>query len=282
MKKLRIFVIFFCVLVFLVICYSRYIGTTGLITKEYAIYNKKLPESYDDLKIVHFSDLHYLRIITEERMEQLVSEVNLINPDIIVFTGDLIDNDYELETEEKEYLINMLRKMNYKYGKYAVLGNHDYMWDFELYEDIYKNSDFVLLNNDYDIIYNEKNDKLFIGGLGTVSYGQEDLDLLTSYFEENDDINYKIILVHEPNYADKIIEKNPQVNLILSGHSHNGQVNIRFVKEFFLPSYSDKYFDNYYKINNTDLYVSSGIGVSAVNFRLFNKPSINFYRLRKK
>ncbi len=75
--------------------------------------------------------------------------------------------------------------------------------------------------------------------------------------------------------------KYDNINLVLAGHSHNGQINIPYIKKLFLPEGSKKYYNNYYKVNNTNLYISSGLGESKINFRLFNKPSINFYRINK-
>ena len=102
-----------------------------------------------------------------------------------------------------------------------------------------------------------------------------------NYFTENEDINYKIILVHEPDYVDTITSKYNNTNLVLAGHSHNGQINIPYIKKLLLPEGSKKYYNNYYKVNNTNLYISSGIGESNINVRFFNKPSINFYRINK-
>ena len=68
---------------------------------------------------------------------------------------------------------------------------------------------------------------------------------------------------------------------VFAGHSHNGQINIPYIKKLLLPEGSKKYYNNYYKVNNTNLYISSGLGESNINFRLFNKPSINFYRINK-
>ncbi len=99
-----------------------------------------------------------------------------------------------------------------------------------------------------------------------------------SYFKDNDDISYKIIIVHEPDIADEIV-KNYNVNLILAGHSHNGQVRLPLIGPLYTPKYAKKYYDNYYKIGDTDLYISSGIGVSIANYRRWNRPSINCYRL---
>jgi predicted MPP superfamily phosphohydrolase len=70
------------------------------------------------------------------------------------------------------------------------------------------------------------------------------------------------------------------VDLILSGNSLGGQINIPNVGGLFKIDGSRKYIDNYYRINNTDLYVSSGIGTRKYPYRLFNHPSINFYRIK--
>ena len=91
---------------------------------------------------------------------------------------------------------------------------------------------------------------------------------------------YKILLIHEPDYINNIDYSN--FNLILAGHSHNGQVKLPFVGGIILPNGAKKYYKEYYKLNNTDLYISSGIGTSQISFRLFNRPSINFYRLTNK
>lgn len=280
MKKVIRFLLIFFLIIVLIIIYSRYSGTSGLITKEYKIDTSEINTSFDGLKIVHFSDLHYLRIINKDRLEEIIGEINLINPDIVVFTGDLIDKDFEVKDEDKKDLIEEFKKIKCKYNKYAIIGNHDYVKDEEMLKDIYENSNFILLKNSYDIIYGQGNDKIFIGGLDTYSYDKADIDKVMSYFNDNDDISYKIILVHEPDYVDTINSKY-NVNLVLAGHSHNGQINIPLIKQAFLPYGSKKYYENYYNVDGTPLYVSSGIGESRINFRLFNRPSINFYRINK-
>ena len=279
MRKLIRFFLILLLLAGVLLIYSRYIEPSILITKEYNINTKKIDDSFDGLKIVHFSDLHYLRVTDKEYTKKIVDEINLINPDIVFFTGDLIDKDYKLKDKDKNDLISLLSQINAKYTKYAIIGNHDYVKDEEELKEIYESSNFILLQNEYDIITNN-NDKLFIGGLDTYSFKKADIDKVMEYFKDNDDINYKIILVHEPDYAD-IITKDYKVNLILSGHSHNGQINIPGIKELLLPYGCKKYYGNYYKIDNTKLYVSSGIGFSRIDFRFLNPPSINFYRINK-
>lgn len=282
MKKIIYIIIFFIISFTIILCYARFIGTIGLDTKEIVINDTSLSNSYDGLKIVHFSDLHYTRVITNKRVRQIVDEINLIKPDIVVFTGDLIDTDSTPNEDNKQKLINYLKSINSTYGKYAVIGNHDYDNHLELVKEIYSLSDFNLLENSYDIIYNDDNDKIFIGGLNTVSFNLADIDSTMNYFNDFDNINYKIILVHEPDYADNIVNKYNSVNLILSGHSHGGQVRLPIIGGIIKNSNASKYDGEYYKINDTNLYVSFGIGVSRYNFRLFNRPSINFYRIYKK
>ena len=280
MKKFFKFLMIIIIIGTLICLYARYIGTSGLVTYEYKIESSDIGNNFDGLKIVHFSDLHYLRLTNKDTLKSVIDEINLISPDIVFYTGDLVDMDFELNDNDEEDIINLLSNINSKYGKYAVIGNHDYYKDEEKLKNIYTSSDFLLLRNSYDIIYGNDNDKLFIGGVDTYSYDMANIDKTMEYFYDNEDISYKIILVHEPDYTDTVVNRY-DVDLILSGHSHNGQINIPYIKNIFLPYGSEKYYGKYYKINNTDLYVSSGIGESRINFRLFNRPSINFYRINK-
>lgn len=263
-----------------IVLYARFIGTMGFITKEYTIYNDKLPSGFDGMKIVHFSDLHYNRAITHKKIDNIIDEINLIDADIVVFTGDLIDKDVVVSNEGYEYLIDAFSRINAKYGKYAVLGNHDYN-EYDEVLKVFSGSGFKYLENSYDIIYNEDNEKIFIGGIGNVSYNLDDVDKTMEYFNNDNDIEYKIMLVHEPDISDEIVD-NYNVSLILGGHSHNGQVRLPGIGAVYTPEYSKKYYDEYYVIDGTDLYISSGIGVSTINYRLFNRPSINFYRVNKR
>lgn len=279
MKKLLKFFIGVLIILIGIILYARYIGTMGFDTKEYTILNENVPSGFDGMKIVHFSDIHYNRAITSSKVDKIVEEINLINADIVVFTGDLIDKDVILSNNDFKYLTNAFSKIDAKYGKYAVLGNHDYS-EMDKVIQVFNDSDFKYLENSYDIIYNEDSEKIFVGGIGNVSYNLDNLDKTMEYFNSNEDIDYKIMLVHEPDISDNVVD-NYNVSLILAGHSHNGQVRLPVIGALYTPTHSKKYYDEYYSINGTDLYISSGIGVSIVNYRLFNRPSINFYRVNK-
>ena len=72
------------------------------------------------------------------------------------------------------------------------------------------------------------------------------------------------------------------MDLILAGHSHGGQAKLPLVKPFYLPDNAKNYYDKFYKVENTDIYISNGVGNSIVDFRLFSTPSINVYRFSAK
>lgn len=279
MRKFWKFFLIFVLIIFLVVLYARYVGTYGFITKEYTVYSDDIPTSYDGLKIVHFSDIHYNRAISLEKIKDIVKEINLINPDILVFTGDLIDKDVELSTSDYIELVEEFSKMRAKYGKYAILGNHDYVHKDKVIQ-LFNDSNFKYLENDYDVIYNQNSEKIFITGLGNVSYNLDNVDKAMEFVGDNSIDSYKVVLIHEPDISKTIIE-NYDVSMILGGHSHNGQIRLPIIGAVYTPNGAKEYYDEYYSENGVNLYISSGIGVSRMNFRLFNRPSINFYRINK-
>ena len=287
-KKIIITFILFIVIICCFLLYSRYIATTGLIVKEYKIVNSKITDNFHGLKIVHFSDIHYGRTVKNKELRNLVKKINRINPDIVIFTGDLVDKDYKLKEKDSENIGKILSGIDAKIEKYAVGGNHDKR--FKNFYIMIENAGFVNLENKYDTIYNDSNSNIFICGSSSNYFKKdnnikEKLKSSYDYLEEvkNDEAKkpiYNILLLHEPDFVDNIDKS--KFDLILAGHSHNGQVRIPFIGAIILPPHAKKYYKEYYKFDNTDMYISSGIGTSSINFRFFDRPSINFYRITKK
>jgi len=257
----------------------RYIGNYGLIVKEESITYEILPENFHGLKIIQFTDLHYGTTVNTKRLESIVNKINSINPDIILFTGDLVDKHYSLKNNEADEIKGLLNKLNATLGKYATEGNHDKKY----FDTIMKDTDFIVLENSYDLIYNEGYTPILITGIGSSILNNVDIDKAFYYFkEENSDQDiFTIALMHEPDSIDEILE-NYKIDLAFAGHSHNGQVRLPFTEALVKLEGSKKYYEEKYVINNTTLYISGGIGTSIYPFRLFNHPSINFIRLRSK
>ena len=134
----------------------------------------------------------------------------------------------------------------------------------------------MILENNYDLIYNKDNNPFLIYGLEDTL---EQNPSLENYNEELKKTSYKILLVHEPDYVDNL--KNNEFDLVLSGHSHGGQVKLPGIKPFFLPEGCQKYYSEKYDVNNTKLFISNGVGTSKIKVRLGSTPSINLYRIVK-
>ncbi|MCI9433870.1 MAG: hypothetical protein HFI86_01160 [Bacilli bacterium] len=279
--KVLFIIIFFILLVFL---YSRFIGTKGLVVKEYKLINTSFVDNFYGLKIIHISDLHYGETTNENDLKQIIEKINTLKPDVVIFTGDLYSNG--LEEDAKNELIANLKNITVSIKKYAIKGNHD----DESWDEVMKESNFIDLNSNIDIIYNNNNSSILIAGVNTNDDINESIKKIDNLLksdnnqETNSDVmskfSYKILLLHEP---DKILDFDyNNYDLILAGHSHNGQIRLPFIGALYTPDGSKKYYDEFYDLGNTKLYISSGIGTSKLKLRLFNRPSINLYRLTNK
>ena len=230
----------------------RYIGTSGLVVKEYAIYSDKVNNDLDGLKIVHFGDINFNDVTNINKVKKVVNTIVKINPDVVIFTGDLISEDYVVNNDTKEELIDLFYTIDPKIGKYFVLGEKDK----EVSKTILSSSGFSLL---------EKNEIIYLGS--------EKFNLVID--DKFDSSLFTIGVIHEINKnKDFLLNK----DMVISGHNLNGSVRFPFFGRLF----SDlKYIESHYKVNNTDLFITSGVGNNKYNFRLFNHPSINFFRIKK-
>src|SRR5574344_2545441 len=254
-------------LIALFFLYIRFIGTYGFNVNEYAVYSDTLPQNFNGFKIIQLSDIHY-GSMSKDKLQKIVDDVNNNKPDIVVFTGDLYDEYSNLTETNKADLKEVLNKIEAKLGKYAVSGNHDY--SFDGYEQLIEDAGFTYLNSTSKIIYN--NGDLPIEIVGYPSYIKD-----TPNYDYQVSDYYKIGLIHEPDAIDSILDKN--FDLVLAGHSHGGQVRLPFIGALYTPPGSKKYYNEYYKVNNTNLYVSYGLGTVMLPFRYFDRPSYNLFRL---
>ena len=258
--------------------YTTYVSNTMMIVKEDRIKNDKIPSDFSGTKIIQFSDLHYGTTFFEKQLKKMVKEKNDRNPDLVVFTGDLIDKEYKVSSDEIEMINKYLSRIKTKLGKYAVSGEED----GDEFTTIMNQSGFTILNNNYEVIYNDGNEEILLVGLDSYLSGRQDVNKAYEYFslEGHNSNIYTISLVHEPDSVDEMMLYNN--DLVLAGHSHNGNIRIPFIGALSKVEGSKKYDQEYYKINDTKLYISSGMGTNGPGFRLFCRPSINFLRLESK
>lgn len=272
MKKIRILLFSIILIIALTIVYGFYLGTSGMIAKEYIINEQALPESFNNFKIGHFADILYDDKDDMEKLKNAVNKLNDKKTDLVIFSGGLLKQGHTINEDENNEIISELKRIKSKYGKYYVSGKDDKT--NQSYDAIMQASGFISLNDNVDTITSKSNENILLIGFDSKSNLEFTSDKLNG--KEN---MYKISIFHESNLMDELVNYN--FNLAFSSNSLNGQINIPLIKKIFLDSDSSNYYSDYYEVNNTKLYVNSGIGNRTIDFRLFNKPSINVYVLKK-
>lgn len=270
-------VIFVIVAITSLFLYAKYIGIKGLVVKEYRIQNNTLPSNFSGVKIVHFSDLLYKSTVTNNDVIELIDKINLYKPDIVVFTGDLVNKNVKLKAKDQSFLIEQLSNIHSTIGKYAISGDYDfYLKD---YENIMTESGFTMIDNNYEELFYGTNESIYIVGLPSSIKSSIKLEEAFKFYDENNQ-KWTILLLHDGNTIKYLDNSSYEVNLILGGHSLNGSVVVPYYGGLFIDKYSYKYYDSYYQKGITDIYISSGIGTNNYKYRFNNKPSINVYRLK--
>ena len=254
-KRIVISIIIIFLLVFFTFLYITTIGTTSLMVNEEAIVNNKLPESFSGLKVIQFGDLHYSN---NDLLKDVVNAITKRNPDLILFTGDLLSNE-DLTPGNRKKLVKELKKLSTDEALSILL-----------------DCGFTILDDSNELIYNESNEPIMLVGLNTnnevINYDKA----FTNYNENT----YTITIFHKPDYIDEFVEIYP-VDLALAGHSHLGEIRIPYLLNLANKDNASKYINPYYEINNTKFYITSGIGTDTYDVRINARPSINFFRLRK-
>lgn len=250
-------------IVFFLLIYAFFIGTKGVFIKEYKVSSTKVIEDMHGFKILQFSDLHYMSSFKKSDVKKMVKKINNAKADMVIFTGDLLNKKHKFNNEEKDFLTKQLKNINAEYGKYYITGEDD----FEDSSSILNMAEFTNLDEAEQIVYVNTDESILLISKKNAS----------KYFDANNDINsFNVLVIHNPNDYDKV--KKYDIDMVIAGHTHNGQINIPYVKDMFIDS---KYKKNYQKIGNTRLYINPGMGTKNINIRLFNHPTMNLYRLNK-
>ena len=269
MKKIILYLLF---IISLVLLYCFLIAPRGFKIVEKDILVSDLAPTFNDFKIVHFSDLLLGSTKNIEDLDEIVTAINDLSPNIIVFTGDLISPNYTPNQEDIDVIKKKLSSLNAQLYKYAVIGDNDQMY-LDRYEDILKTSDFRILDNSSTYLFYKDKIPIKISGISDINKIDEALNI-----NDNLETTYNIVLTHYPDYIDII--SNYDINIVLAGHSLLGQIQIPFLGGIIKKNNANKYIDNYYDINNTKMYVSGGLGSEYINMRFLNKPEINLYKLK--
>lgn len=269
-KGLKIFMILL-VLCFLAVVYM-FIEPYWFKTKYINLESENIPDSFDGKKIVFVADIHYGEFFPQERLMDLVERINALKPDIIFMAGDFIGRG----RQNIEPCFNGLKNLKAPLGKYAVLGNHDYYNKGKTMKEAMKKADIKDLSNK-GVWIRSGDGRIKVGGVEDL---YQKVQLIEPTINDVTEDDFVILLSHNPDYAEQI--QTDKVDIVLSGHTHGGQVTFFGLWAPRIPSeYGQKYRRGMVEAPNTKVYVTTGIGCTGIPMRFFARPQICVIKLVK-
>lgn len=274
---------------FFTMWWGALVNPYNISVKEVNIEIPQLPSSFDGLKVVQISDMHLGTYLGDTSyIEKLVANINALHPDVIVFTGDMVNR----RSDEAKPFREVLSRLNAPLGVYSITGNHDYGdyfdWpseeahnkDVEKLKKLQSDMGWTMLNNGTAWLY-QGHDSIALIGVENVgdppfrTYG--DLDLA---YPNIDDNNVKILLTHNPAHWENDIEnnQNKNIHLTLSGHTHAMQMEAFGISpaSFRYRNWGGLYHDE----KNQQLYVNIGTGEVGFPARIGATPEITLITLK--
>ena len=239
--------------------------------------------AFDGMRVAQLSDIH-LDVFTEPFfLRDAVHRINQLKPDAILLTGDFVSHmrPFRRFSPHAAYLCgDVLRDLACPY-RYAVLGNHDVCAGPELVTDALTGSGISVLTN-ASLPVERAGKRFWLAGLDDPLEGNPDPDKAIPASIRNIQHEPVILMCHAPDYADDLLTSaaGRAVSLMLSGHTHGGQVRMPFVGPITLPLLGKKYVEGWFRMQNLQLYVNRGLGTVGVPFRFDCPPEITLFTLR--
>lgn len=275
-KLITIAIIFIGLLLFF------YLQNNLIHVTDITIQSPKLSKTFDGYKVVHLSDLHGKSF--GKNQKSLVKKIKDLQPDLIVFTGDLVDS----RRYKEEDSIGLIGQITELAPVYYVTGNHEWRSrSFSTLEKALIDNHVHVLHNTFDRIKKDK-DEIYILGVDDPSLRDSWMDeeetmkdhIEFSMKELPEEDGFKILLSHRPELFSLYSEYN--IDLTFSGHAHGGQIRLPFIGGLVTPhqGFFPKYTAGMYTKNDAILIVSRGLGNSIFPQRIFNRPEIVMVTLK--
>jgi hypothetical protein len=271
MRRKLMIVIAILVVVCGLVAYSVLTQLKGLEYPRYEVPVHGLPPAFDGFTIVQISDTHVGIWTKPKHIRKIVEQVNAMQPDLILLTGDYVNRFERNCTTSGRSLMGL----EAKHGVYAVLGNHDY----------WVNADAVtkaLRESGVDVLFDEQR-KITIGkesitlvGLDDEWEGKPDYQQAFTGLSADDTC---IAIAHNP---DAVLHlKGRPIRLLLSGHTHGGIINLPWISPIHaFTKLGRKYASGMHEINGIRTYISRGIGLVSIPFRIHCPPEVPVFVLR--
>lgn len=239
-----------------------------------------LPEAFHGFRIAQMSDIHLEHFTEDFFLRRGVAKINELKPDLVLITGDYISNNVS-GPDDRAYSA-MPHCGEILHGlecplRYGSLGNHDVAVDAHAVIDMLTTHGITPLVNRY-VPLERGGQRLWLAGLDDCYFGAPDLDAAIP----DDHTSPVILMCHEPDFITSIVRhaKSPDIDLVLSGHSHGGQVRLPFAGALQLPPMGREYSMGHYKVANVQLYVNRGLGTVGLPIRFNCPPEITHLTLQ--
>jgi hypothetical protein len=261
------------------VAYSGMWDRHNLELREQIIRLRRLPEAFHGLRIAQISDIHYDEFTEPYFVREVVRHINAVNPDIVLLTGDFV-TDGPLPRR-------VGRRLSYPCAeilggiqcphRFASLGNHDTLVGWEAVVDALKVHGTPTLVNSY-LPFERDGSRLWFAGIRSSTEDVPDLDAaLPRQAAPGEPV---ILLAHEPDYASHVVKRG--VDLMLSGHTHGGQVHLPFIgtPRHMLPLGGRRFIHGHFNLGPLQLYVNRGIGTVKLPVRFLCPPELTLFTLQ--
>jgi predicted MPP superfamily phosphohydrolase len=242
-----------------------------------------LPAAFDGLRIAQLSDIHLDEYTEPFFLHHVIDQINQLRPDIVLLTGDYVS--YGISTKHFAigaawHCAKMLTGIECK-QVYAVLGNHDVFVDEREVMKALRDNGIVVLDN-ANVPIERAGQRFWLAGVDDPVMGDPKPELAIPPAIRDLPNEPVILMCHAPDYADDLLAypSGQSVSLMLSGHTHGGQVRLPFFGAMQLPGMGKKYVEGLFSFGKMQLYVNRGIGTVGVPFRLDCPPEITLMTLR--
>jgi len=239
---------------------------------------RNLPDAFVGFRIVQISDIHLEQFTEAWFLEKMVAEVNALAPELVLLTGDFVSHtplprSYAWRAAGMcAEIISQLKAPQ----RFAILGNHDVsVGPKHVVEPLEGHGTPVLIDRFFPI--ERGPDRFWLAGSDDADEFVPNLN----HAVPDDPRAPVVLMVHEPDFADYVVKhpRFPLIDLMLSGHSHGGQVRLPFFGPLILPPMATKYYEGLYRFGHMQLYVNRGMGTTGLPFRLNCPPEITHITL---
>jgi len=241
-----------------------------------------LPQAFDGFRVAQLSDIHLDNYTEPYFLRDAVHHINSMNPNAVFLTGDFVTKGFVLRRFSIPSVwqcANLLNQLECPH-RYAVLGNHDVLVSRKVVTEALRSNAITVLNNAY-VPIERAGARFWLAGLDDPVEGVPDPELAIPQSIRNMPHEPIVLLCHAPDYVDDLLASptGGAVSLMLSGHTHGGQVRVPFAVPLILPPLGRKYVEGWFRFENLQLYVNRGIGTISLPIRFDCPPEITLFTL---